>query len=184
MNPFIDATVALPLALERPALTSLKPARLPPEAAKRASARWAFPFMPQGRDRVARRTSVAAMLAGMGVGLSAHALDLNAATAEQLKSLRGVGPRTAQIIVQERNRAGRFESLEDLSDRVRGIGPKRLQALQAAGLRVSGEGRGINARASQDASLGAPGAEAAGSRARAPAAGGVATPTIDPAPAL
>ena len=99
MNPFIDATVALPLALERPALTSLKPARLPPEAAKRASARWAFPFMPQGRDRVARRTSVAAMLAGMGVGLSAHALDLNAATAEQLKALRGVGPRTAQIIL-------------------------------------------------------------------------------------
>ena len=73
--------------------------------------------------------------------MSAQALDLNAATAEQLQDLRGVGPRTAQIIVQERNRAGRFESLEDLSDRVRGIGPKRIQALQAAGLRVSGAER-------------------------------------------
>jgi competence protein ComEA len=35
-------------------------------------------------------------------------------------------------------RAGHFESLEDLSDRVRGIGVKKLQAMQAGGLRVGG----------------------------------------------
>jgi len=98
-------------------------------------------FASEARQRLSRRTSVVSMLAGIGMSMSAQALDLNAATAEQLQDLRGVGPRTAQIIVQERNRAGRFESLEDLSDRVRGIGPKRIQALQAAGLRVSGAER-------------------------------------------
>jgi competence protein ComEA len=117
------------------------------------------------------------MLAGVGVGLSAQALDLNTATAEQLTDLRGLGPRTAQIIVQERNRAGPFESLEDLSDRVRGIGLKRLQALQAAGLRVPGAG-------TASGSLSAKGQSAASQvvprRVALPT--GVATPTIEPMP--
>src|SRR5690606_12575166 len=69
-----------------------------------------------------------------------HALDANVATIEQLEAINGVGPRTAKIIVQERERAGLFESLEDLSDRVRGIGRKRLGRLRAAGLTVGASG--------------------------------------------
>ena len=38
--------------------------------------------------------------------------------------------------MQERERAGAFESLDDLA--VRGIGPKKAKALQAAGLTVGG----------------------------------------------
>ncbi|MVW72339.1 MULTISPECIES: ComEA family DNA-binding protein [unclassified Bordetella] len=68
----------------------------------------------------------------------AHALDANTATAAQLETLNGVGPRTAQMIVQERERAGPYESLEDLSDRVRGIGRKRLARLRDAGLTAGG----------------------------------------------
>jgi competence protein ComEA len=84
--------------------------------------------------RVVRTLAVAG---GLGLACSpAHALDVNAANAEQLEALRGIGPRTAQIILQERQRGGRFASIEDLSDRVRGIGPKRAKALQEAGLTV------------------------------------------------
>lgn len=70
--------------------------------------------------------------------LPVHALDANTASAVQLETLNGVGPRTAQTIVQERERGGKFESLEDLSDRVRGIGKKRLMRFREAGLSVGG----------------------------------------------
>ncbi|MCD0505738.1 ComEA family DNA-binding protein, partial [Bordetella petrii] len=84
-----------------------------------------------------RAVDCLAMAGGLGLAAApAQGLDVNAASAEQLETLHGVGPRTAQIIVQERERAGPFESLQDLSDRVRGIGRKRLDRLQAAGLVV------------------------------------------------
>ncbi|TEA74289.1 hypothetical protein ERE07_18075 [Allopusillimonas ginsengisoli] len=67
----------------------------------------------------------------------ALAVDVNTATATQLLAVRGIGPRTAHIIVEERKRAGPYESLQDLSDRVRGIGPRKLAALKASGLKAS-----------------------------------------------
>lgn len=70
----------------------------------------------------------------------ALAIDVNNATQQQLQSVRGIGPRTAQIIIDERKRGGRYESFEDLSDRVKGIGPKKAASLQAAGLTVGGNG--------------------------------------------
>src|SRR3546814_10253172 len=42
----------------------------------------------------------------------------------------------AQVIIEERARGGRYESLDDLSDRVKGIGPKKAAAMQASGLTV------------------------------------------------
>lgn len=180
MNPFLDSTVAVPLASEQSLIQPQKQSEHP-------KGRWSFPFAQQAANRLARRSRVAVMLAGVGVGLSAQALELNAATAEQLKELRGVGPRTAQIIVQERNRAGPFESLEDLSDRVRGIGPKRLQALQAAGLRVSEVGRSASASSgrvqgssSQVAASQATASQA--TRGRVAPATSVATPLIETSP--
>jgi len=69
----------------------------------------------------------------------AHTLDANVASIAQLETLNGVGPRTAQLIVSERERGGHFDSLDDLSDRVRGIGKKRLARLRDAGLYVGRE---------------------------------------------
>ncbi|OWT70398.1 hypothetical protein CEY04_25675 [Achromobacter sp. HZ28] len=109
-----------------------------------------------------------ALAAGMSLtAASAAAMDVNAATAEQLQSLRGVGPKTAAIIIHERQRGGNFQSMEDLSDRVRGIGAKKARALQEAGLSI-GPGTGAGA---------GPGAPAAG-RPGAPAG---AQPGVDPA---
>ncbi len=50
-------------------------------------------------------------------------LDLNRATAFQLSLLPGLGPARSARIVEERERGGPFESLEDLARRVAGLGP-------------------------------------------------------------
>lgn len=93
-----------------------------------------------------------ALAAGMSLtAASAAAMDVNTATVEQLQSLRGVGPKTAAIIIHERQRGGNFQSLEDLSDRVRGIGAKKARALQEAGLSI-----GAGAGAAAAGKLGAP----------------------------
>lgn len=52
-------------------------------------------------------------------------VDLNTATAEQLDALPGVGPVTAQSILEWRDQNGRFSAVEDLLS-VSGIGPATL----------------------------------------------------------
>ena len=64
------------------------------------------------------------------VGTSpAGPVNINAATAEQLDVLPGVGPATAAAIVAHRQQHGPFQSVEQLGD-VRGIGPAKLDALR------------------------------------------------------
>ena len=83
-------------------------------------------------------SGVCFVLLGSAYANTVHAVDVNAATAAQLDAVKGIGPKTAQVIVDERARAGRFESLEDLSDRVKGIGPAKMATLRSAGLTVGG----------------------------------------------
>jgi competence ComEA-like helix-hairpin-helix protein len=49
-------------------------------------------------------------------------LDINTATWQSLARLPGLGPKTAQKIVAERERVGPFQSPEDLTGRVKGLG--------------------------------------------------------------
>jgi|GEM_PF-887840 len=56
-------------------------------------------------------------------------LDLNQANAIELQGLPGIGPVLAQRILAERVR-GPFQSLEDLAERVRGIGPRTAERLR------------------------------------------------------
>jgi competence protein ComEA len=56
-------------------------------------------------------------------------VNLNTATAEQLETLSGVGPATAQAIITWRQQHGRFRSVQDLLE-VRGIGPAKLESLR------------------------------------------------------
>ena len=62
-------------------------------------------------------------------GASAAPVHLNTATAEQLDTLDGVGPATAQKILAYRTEHGGFASVDDLAQ-IPGIGPKRLEALR------------------------------------------------------
>jgi competence protein ComEA len=56
-------------------------------------------------------------------------VSLSSATVEQLDELPGVGPVTAQKIVEFRERHGAFGSIEEL-DAIPGIGPARLEELR------------------------------------------------------
>jgi len=97
-----------------------------------------FPSVP---GRTVRNFLVAlALLLACAWSASVWAVDVNRATIEQLQTISGIGPKTAQTIVEERNRGGDFASMADLSDRVKGIGTKRAQALQAAGLEIGESG--------------------------------------------
>ena len=68
---------------------------------------------------------------GGGAGDTAPSgpLDLNAATVEQLDGLPGVGPVTAQRIVEWRTRNGRFATVDQLRE-VEGIGERRFGQLR------------------------------------------------------
>lgn len=61
---------------------------------------------------------------------SAQPIDLNTATIAQLETLPGVGPATAQAIVDYRSQHGSFRSVEDLLN-VRGIGQAKLDQIRA-----------------------------------------------------
>jgi competence protein ComEA len=86
-----------------------------------------------------RQSAPAAGAAATGTGASAPGTDpaappaapisLSSATAEQLETLDGVGPATAQKILAWRTEHGGFRSIDDLGQ-VPGIGPKRLAALR------------------------------------------------------
>jgi competence protein ComEA len=60
---------------------------------------------------------------------SSGRMDLNTASVEELDELPGVGPATAQAIVDHRSAEGRFGSVDELLD-VRGIGEAKLEALR------------------------------------------------------
>lgn len=88
-------------------------------------------FVPvEGEDVPAVAGDVGRTAGGTAGGpATAGPLDLNAATLDELDTLPGVGPATAQAIVAERERRGRFGAVEELLD-VRGIGEAKLAALR------------------------------------------------------
>jgi competence protein ComEA len=57
------------------------------------------------------------------------ALNLNAATVDQLVTLPGIGPKTAERIIEYRTKSGGFKRIEDLMN-VKGIGEKSFLKLK------------------------------------------------------
>jgi competence protein ComEA len=72
---------------------------------------------------------VAGVPAASSPGEPSAPVQLSTATIEQLDSLPGVGPMTAQKILDYRQKHGAFQSVDEL-DAVPGIGPKRLEQLR------------------------------------------------------
>ncbi|MBY0527826.1 MAG: helix-hairpin-helix domain-containing protein [Gemmataceae bacterium] len=75
---------------------------------------------------VLRKPTTSAM--GSGKKELTGTIDVNRATLEELQKLPGVGPKTAQKIVDERTKAP-FKTVDELR-RVSGIGPKTLEKLR------------------------------------------------------
>jgi competence protein ComEA len=67
--------------------------------------------------------------AAAGAPTAGAKISLAVATVEQLDELPGIGPVTAQKIVDWRSAHGPFRSVEDLDD-VPGIGPARVEQLR------------------------------------------------------
>ena len=109
----------------------------------RSAARAARPGRPTSarstsprRSRTAARSSCPRRAPGGGVAAGVapepaegQPLNLNTATLEQLDTLSGVGPATAQKILDAREEGGGFGSIEELGE-IPGIGDARLATLR------------------------------------------------------
>jgi len=78
---------------------------------------------------VPRRGLASPAAAASGGGVAAGPVHLISATFEQLDALPGVGPVTAQKILDYRQQHGAFGSVDEL-DAIVGIGPARLEQLR------------------------------------------------------
>jgi competence protein ComEA len=67
--------------------------------------------------------------AAKAVGAPSAPLNINTATAAQFEALPGIGARTAQAIVDHRQKSGGFKKIEDLMT-VKGIGEKSFLKLK------------------------------------------------------
>jgi competence protein ComEA len=81
--------------------------------------------------RLAAAGGVASSSAGTAAAAAQGPVHLNTATLEQLDALPGVGPVTAQKILDYRAQNGGFASVDEL-DAVPGIGPARMDQLREA----------------------------------------------------
>jgi competence protein ComEA len=80
--------------------------------------------------------AIVAMLFATAMAMAA--VDVNKATEAELDSVKGIGPGTSKMILDER-RKGEFKSWEDFVTRVKGVGDKRAENLSDAGLTVGGK---------------------------------------------
>jgi competence protein ComEA len=98
--------------------------------ADRTGVNFAAPVSDGEQVVVPRRGALGGATAGGGdTGAASGPVSLSSATAEQLDTLPGVGPVTAQKIVDYRTEHGAFHSVDEL-DAIPGIGPARLSDLR------------------------------------------------------
>jgi competence protein ComEA len=84
----------------------------------------------------ATQTVAARSIAAPGsANAPATLVNVNEASMEDLRSIRGIGPARARRILEERAR-GPFRDLDDLSARVPGLGASTARTLARNGLRV------------------------------------------------
>lgn len=83
---------------------------------------------PSAKATTSQRTRARTSSGNSGNNGNSGRINLNTATANQIETIKGIGPKTAARIIKQRNAMGRFTRLEDLL-RIKGIGPKTLRRL-------------------------------------------------------
>ena len=88
---------------------------------------------------------LAALFALVPASAAAASVDANMADSAALVGVSGIGPAIAARIVAARREGGPFRDLDDLRERVRGIGEANLRRMAAAGLSVGAASAGQRA---------------------------------------
>ena len=90
-----------------------------------------IPLLLSGAPLLAQRATKPVPAArAAAASTSTEVINLNTATAAQLGSLPGIGPKTADLIVQYRQKNGPFKKVEEIMN-VRGVGEKSFLKLKA-----------------------------------------------------
>jgi competence protein ComEA len=84
---------------------------------------------PRREPRTSKSGTLAKPAAPNKSTLTPNSIDVNTASLEELEQLPGVGPATAQQIVEYREGHNGFGTVDEL-DEVKGIGPKKLEKLR------------------------------------------------------
>lgn len=80
-----------------------------------------------------------AFFAAMSLVAAFAAVDVNKGSANELDSIKGIGPATSALIMTERKKS-EFKNWDDLISRVKGLGDKSAAKLSEGGLTVGGAG--------------------------------------------
>src|SRR4051794_295621 len=83
-----------------------------------------------GQQVVVPEAGPGGSISSAGVGSEDGPISLGTASVEQLDTIEGIGPITAQQIVEFRDRHGGLSSVDQL-DQISGIGPATMEALRA-----------------------------------------------------
>lgn len=80
------------------------------------------------------------LFAALCASLAMAAVDVNTASAADLDTIKGIGPKMATAILDERKKNGNFKDWADFAARVKGVGPKNSVKFSDSGLTISGKG--------------------------------------------
>lgn len=81
---------------------------------------------------------LAALAMCCAAAVAMAAIDVNKATEADLDALKGIGPVTSKLILNERKK-GAFKDWQDFIDRVKGVGESRAAKFSEEGLTVNGQ---------------------------------------------
>jgi competence protein ComEA len=81
-------------------------------------------------------SSIVALALSLSIGSAFASVDVNTANSDALRGIKGIGPAKAKAILDERQAHGPFKDAADLGTRVKGMGGKTVQRLEAEGLTV------------------------------------------------
>lgn len=93
---------------------------------------------------------LAALAMCCATAMAMAAVDVNKATEADLDALKGIGPVTSKLILNERKK-GAFKDWQDFITRVKGVGESRAAKFSEEGLTVNGQAFRPVATAKKDA---------------------------------